>query len=483
MKLKILILSLAVVSWISAVSAENYSWIIGGGPTKYNSQVQIERNVKWAGEVISNRSANSILKIFYTDGDDPEPDVINYKDRDMKDRQYLFDMIFGGPDVFPTFFTNHTINALSGSTHPDNLLPSLKKDFAKLTDNDTALILYNGHGWGNSTDYGLNNFRLWTEKPLTVYEFEKLLGNIPDSVPTRFILTQCFSGGFSRLIHQGAAGDTLELKGKRCGFMAESATREAEGCSSSLTVGQYRDYTTYMFAALDGKTRLGEPLAYNPDLNNDGKVSLREAHLYTLGNAYSNDLSRSTSEYYLEQWEPWYLRWLPRDKRSKSSVFTDIQKVIIENNKLPGVIALDASALRKLKFEKQKIFHGIKKDFRTLKNRIKMIQFGMIEALQKKYPGIKNAYKNKFKDYRDETTQSIFKFLLASEQAKKLNELFMEKDKLDLTLLDAERALTQVERVERMGKLSKLDSLFPVFSKQTVKDNYQKIIGCENTFL
>jgi len=464
--------------------AEHFSWIIGGGPKKENSQIQIERNVKWASEIIKNKSENFNLKIFYSDGDNPTPDVINFLDRNKSySDKYLLDMVFGSAEFYPSEYTNHTILEHAGSTHPDILIPALKKDFSTLKESDSALILYNGHGWGNSDDYGLSTLRLWTEAGFTAYDFEKLLNNINDKTPVRFILTQCYSGGFSSVIHPEARGDTMALKGNRCGFMAESATREAEGCSSSLKVGEYRDYTTYMFAALDGKTRLGDALAYDPDLNADKRVSLRGAHLYTLVNAYSTDLSRSTSEYYLEKWEPWYIRWLPKDQRSETSLFYKIMAQVAQNNQISPDTTVSPSNLRDERFKRQNRFVNFKKDMALLKKKIESTQSDLIEQLEKLYPGIKKHAESSFEGYSNVDLFNIKESIYRSDQLGELKQYFDKKDKLDLELLDAERALTQIEKVVRLQKLAKIDSLFPVFSRQHIHDNYEQLLACEEGFL
>ena len=465
--------------------AESFTWIIGGGPVKENSQIQIERNVKWASDIVKNKSDNSVLKVFYSDGNDPEPDVVNFLDRDgANNDKYIFDMVLGGTDVHPSEFVNHSIQNHSGSTHPDNLVPALKQDFSMLKKNDTALILYNGHGWGSSSgDYGDNTLRLWTEQAFTVYDFEKLLSNINESTPTRFILTQCYSGGFSRAIHPGAKDDTMALKGNRCGFMAESATREAEGCSSSLKLDEYRDYTTFMFAALDGKTRLGNDLSYDPDINKDKKVSLWEAHLYSLANAYSTDLSRSTSEYYLEKWEPWYIRWLPVNKRSKNSIFYQIMEKAAQNNQLPLEIFTKSSNLRSERNNRLAQFNNLKKEMNQLNKKIRNSQNIIVKDLEKKYPEIKKHYKNKFKGYPSIAVSDIKSIIIDSSHLNLLKKYFTSKDKLDIVLLDAERALTQIEKIARLKKLSKIDSMFSIFSNANIHANFNQLLACEKSFL
>ena len=41
-----------------------------------------------------------------------------------------------------------------------------------------------------------------------------------------------------------------------CGFLAESADREAEGCSAAIEARDFKDYSTHFFAALAGHGRL-----------------------------------------------------------------------------------------------------------------------------------------------------------------------------------------------------------------------------------
>lgn len=473
---------ISVIYWPVSY-ARDFSWIIGGGPDKSSSQVQIERNVIWAREVISRQSKDPAIKVYYTDGSDPTPDVVDYLERDLTDNQYLLDMVFGGPDAFRTVYRNHGISEHSGSTHPDSLIPDMEQDFEALQANDSALILYNGHGLGDYTDFGLNNLRLWTEQRLTVYDFEEMLGKLNEKAPVRFIFTQCYSGGFARLIHPGASGNTMDLKGNRCGFTAELETRESEGCSSSLKIGQYRDYTTFMFAALDGKTRQNRPLESDPDLNGDSKTSLREAHLYALANAYSNDLSRSTSEYYLEKWEPWYLRWIPKDERSKQSIFNTIRSTVLENNDLSNSLSESPSELRAEKVKKLKYLEQIESDFESLRKEIEALQASLIFELQKRFPDIQTAYKHRFTGIAENEIEKLITAIKSLKGLSVLEQKFAQKDNLDLVLLDAERAFTQIEKIERLDKLSKLESLFSEFASDQNSSNLNRIINCEETYL
>lgn len=467
-----------------AAPAQDYAWIIGGGPYLEHSQSQIELNVKWASQVILSRANKPNIKIFYTDGNNPAPDIINFiTTKENHSSFFPFDYVFGGAEINAKEYYNHSIANVTGTTNVNKLKPALEKDFKSLTSQDKALILYNGHGGYNGSDLSNNHLRLWNKTKLSVYGFEQLLSKINNQTPVRFIMTQCFSGAFGNAIHPNASKNSLELEGNRCGFMAESARRESEGCTASLKVGDYRDYTTYFFAALDGRTRLNQSLANSPDRNGDNIVSLYEAHLYTLVNAYSTDLSRSTSEQYLEKWEPWYLRWLRKPKQAKNSVYFEIAHSITKRNGFSAKLISNAKFLRKQRAVLSKTFNNLKQHDNDLKKRIKEKQKSIIKSLNATYPKIKTGYKNKFRNYTKKIQTDIKTNIEQHTDFDKLPSLFKRRAELIPPLLEAERKLTQIEKVSRMLKLAKLDSYFKTFSAHKTHENYSALLSCENTSL
>ena len=81
------------------------------------------------------------------------------------------------------------------------------------------------------------------------------------------------------------------------------------------------------------------PLIWNPDKNNDGKVGFREAYLYADMEAYARGVPRSTSEYFLELWEPWYVKWTPFDLADADNEYRIVATSIAEKlaiNPMPG---------------------------------------------------------------------------------------------------------------------------------------------------
>src|SRR5690606_12071652 len=99
--------------------------------------------------------------------------------------------------------------------------------------------------------------------------------------------------------------------------------------------GDYRDYATYFVAALAGETRVGKSLSTQPDLNGDGKVSLIEAHSYAYTEGFSKDIPFSTSDYYLELWEPWFTRWRSLPFAANNPYWVNAQRIAYRWRRLP----------------------------------------------------------------------------------------------------------------------------------------------------
>jgi hypothetical protein len=260
-----------------------------------------------------------------------------FRERDIEARTYFGAGNTGEADVAYLLrpdepnvgYRPHQLPDVSRSTRAPELTEALRRDLASLPAGDDALVIFNGHGGIDRADTRNNYLKLWGDGQMTVSDLESLLDAAPPGAPVRFVMAQCYSGAFAGLIYddpQTATG----FQGNRCGFMSEAADRLAEGCGLSLEETEFRDYTTYFFAALAGRTRAGEPIEPRAvDRDRNGVVSYHESHFYALLNAHSSDLSRSTSEQYLEDWGPWYLRWLPLAELS-SSIYWSLAEELAE---------------------------------------------------------------------------------------------------------------------------------------------------------
>jgi hypothetical protein len=74
----------------------------------------------------------------------------------------------------------------------------------------------------------------------------------------------------------------------------------ASGCTPAVDERDYKDFSTYFFAALTGKDRVGRPVL-GADANGDGKVGMDEAFCHTLVNNATVDIPVCTSDVFLRR--------------------------------------------------------------------------------------------------------------------------------------------------------------------------------------
>ena len=169
---------------------------------------------------------------------------------ETKDALQPFARTFVGYELSGEYYRNHRIAGVSGGTEAGPLRERLAREFSALGPGDRALFIFNGHGGYDRKNTARNTIQLWNNTSLNARDMEALFSKIDPAVPARFVFTQCYAGGFARLIRTEAKKIGALSSANRCGFMAEAEDRPAEGCSAGVNVNDYRDYSTYFFAAL-----------------------------------------------------------------------------------------------------------------------------------------------------------------------------------------------------------------------------------------
>jgi hypothetical protein len=422
---KLLVLTVAA----APAMAETRVSLIGGGNTVDNSQVQIESNVGWLQTIFRERDIES--RTYFGAGNTGESDVA-----------YLL-----RPDEPDAGYRPHQLPHVSGSTRAPELTAALRRDLASLPAGDDALVIFNGHGGIDHTDTRNNYLKLWGDGRMTVSDLESLLDAAPSGARVRFVMAQCYSGAFAGLIYddpQTATG----FQGNRCGFMSEAADRLAEGCGLSLEETEFRDYTTYFFAALAGRTRAGQPIEPGAvDRDRDETVSFRESHFYALLNAHSADLSRSTSEQYLEDWGPWYLRWVsPAENRS--SIYWSLAEELAERygwETRPTALALLRGQYARAVDEA---------DARRM---LAVRELNAMEGEPAREPGRLAAGGG---------DQELAERRRAVEAARRESR-------------EASRMLTQVEKVYRLRELARLEKAIEKYGNAEEQSHYGELVQCE----
>ncbi|MBV9850889.1 MAG: hypothetical protein JO250_14550, partial [Armatimonadetes bacterium] len=182
-------------------------------------------------------------------------------------------------------------------------LASFDSAFRAVTAHSSGplLLYFTGHG-GPAADGGYDNneYDMWGGDALTVKRLAAHIDTLPPRTPVIVVMVECFSGGFGNLLFAGGDPDGPVTDKDLCGFFAAIPTREAAGCTAEVNEANYRDFTSYFFAALSGRDRLGRPVT-GADYDGDGKVGMNEAFAYALIHDVSIDTPVCTSDVFLRR--------------------------------------------------------------------------------------------------------------------------------------------------------------------------------------
>lgn len=459
----------ALAPWSSP--AQDQVWLVGGGYDPASSQAQIEQNVLWARQVVQGLPGERRVVVYFTDGDDPGPDVREWR-RPAETPASLQPLarVMGYGIENGERYRDHAIPGVAGSTSAGTLGPALGAALRRMRPGERFLLVFNGHGSREPSAPSDNAIWLWNQTSMTVDELARVLDEAPQGVLVRFALTQCFAGGFARL---------ARADGSRCGFMAEGADREAEGCHASVDSSEYRDYSTYFFAALGNRARDGAPLAHAPDLDSDGQVSLREAHLYALRTARSADLPRSTSEEFLLGWLPWYLGWarwavpLPWENE-----YAALARDLARAAGLPAGLRL-AGALRERRRAIERETDALAREQTALEAATEETRARLEADLVRRWPAVGVPYTQAFKRFLESELAVAQAMILAHPDYPALVEGQDRLRDLDARLLDLERDLAALERIEHVALLGRVRGLFDHLAPATVRRAYEALLACE----
>lgn len=447
--------------------------LIGGGYDPSSSQVQIEANVIWAQQVMTELGLNT--STWFSDGEAPQADVVLGSEFATSSPLEPIARVFGDRHRDRLQYRNHQVSDVIGGTEVSGLLPALQDRLTQ--QQEPVFLMYNGHGSPTpDTEAGVS-INLWDRTTLSARDLHDLVTSSTN--PMRWVFTQCFSGGFHRLAYENVDDGLTLTEPPRCGFTAESAYNVAEGCSASLTTDDYRDYSTYFLAALSGRERNGDFVLNELDLNGDGLNSPREAHLFTLEQADSTDLSRATSEDYLEAWQPWFLRWLPLRPQLPDNEYSRVYRNIASRLQ----ISLTTDTPKQLRLdirELQAQVHDLQLRRQSLQQEERALQQILIQDLTGRYPALLGPYTAQYVELVN--SGEILEIADAIAGRPDYTDLVIAQDAddaLDEKLLSVERAITQRLKMLRMRRLAHLVDQLDRHGSDSSKRDYASLVSCE----
>ena len=296
--------------------------IVGGGPELSYNQVAIESNVRYVGKLLPPDTLRTTL---FADGSPDSPTVLYETDsRALSDAEQLFTLVFDGSesgDESPNHYRKPNLGTkLDGPSNPEGFQRVFSQIVTEEEKTPAPLFLYfTGHGSPGDRRFENNLYDMWGKKSLSVRQLAASLARLPENVPVTVIMVQCHSGAFGNLLFEGGIPDNKPVSRDIAGFFASTADRVAAGCTSEVDEAEYRDFTSYFFAALTGRDRLGRKVT-GSDYNKDGHVGMNEAFAYTLANDRSIDAPVCTSDIFLRRVVSL------REKEIFATRFSDIEK-------------------------------------------------------------------------------------------------------------------------------------------------------------
>jgi hypothetical protein len=295
----LLVLLAAALIWrpVGAGSAGPRTLIVGGGPEPGHNQVGIERNVAYFERLLP---AGTPRYTLFANGD-PNAKTVLYEEqpKTLPPGERAFALLFESrEDAWPTVqrFRAPHLGRLDGPAKRAAVAGAF--EWLRRDDPERVLLYFTGHGsQARNRDLDNSAFDLWGEQ-LSVRELAAHLATLPERVSVTVVMVQCFSGAFGNLIFAGGDPKAGLSDREIAGFFAVPRERMAAGCTPEVNEANYRDFSSYFFAALTGRDRVGRAVT-GADYNHDGHVGMDEAFAYSLGHDASIDVPTCTSDVFL----------------------------------------------------------------------------------------------------------------------------------------------------------------------------------------
>jgi hypothetical protein len=309
---------------------------IGGGYNASGNQLSLEKNVHFQQQTLARiRVDKPLHEIYFADGDDAASDL-QYSDDQFEQRvtpaRRLMAELLGNESTMNLRYRNHEITNCTGPSEPKLIERRIRQLAGELGEGDRLVIYATAHGgsaesdgdnyiWddeeeefveSDSNEYNTSLY-LWDDESITASDLSRWLDAFDKDVVVVLVMVQCYSGGFSHTIFHDADSQLGLSRQLRCGFFSQVHDRPSAGCTPDVVKSQYQEYSSFFWAALGGQSRDGKPIT-TADYNDDGMISLAEAHAYAIIESNTIDIPICTTDAFLRE----YSVLEPRDAEDES---------------------------------------------------------------------------------------------------------------------------------------------------------------------
>ena len=469
---------------LAGAAAAGEAVLIGGGDAPDRSPARFERDLRWSGDVL--REQGLPVTTFFADGDAAGPDVYDALPATTPTGAYEpLARVFGDLERERRRYRGHELPDVADGTRRGALEPALDALFER-TANAPLLLVYGGHGRRSPDDSPAGvALDLWDATAIDARALHALLGARRSGTrePFRFVFGQCHSGGFHRLAYADPDTGLALADPVRCGFTAASAHASAGECDAGPDSGEHLDYVTHFFAALADRERDGSVLDRDPDLDADGRVTLREAHLHALGETRGTDLGRSTSEDWLDAWQPWYLRWLPQPPTPPNNEYARLFRTLAQASGVPLQDGL-GRVLRARLDEHEARVETLREARRSVRAEAGTLRRALREAAAKRWPALLGPYTGGYAG------------LVASGELARVTDwlegapdypLLVERQGRDAELgeeiLEAGRDAARMRELLHLRRLAVLKGQLETYGDAADRVRYAALLDCEEETL
>ena len=464
---------------------------IGGGYNPSGNQVSLEKNVLMFQQFLMERYPNGVPHdVFFADGDAPGRDL-QFADPTYhipKVNQLLARLAREENDLGYQY-RSHQVPGVQGPSARDTIDRWFQEVGSKLPAGDRLFIYFTGHG-GKTSDPNNTVIHLWNQQRMSVQEFSKLLDRVPTEIPIVMVMVQCYSGGFANTIFQEGLIGKGATSANRCGFFATVQDRVAAGCTPDIVEENYKEYSSYFWAAIRGRTRGGEPIAM-PDIDLDGRVSFAEAHAYSLITSDTIDISIKTSDA--------LLRSVSRNSGKAAeelltagasyqqliAVASPIDRAVLDG--LSKQLSLGGSDRAK---EARRLGDQVQKDIRKLDEKKRknggsydVTRRTILAACQVRWPELSNRWDPKVFDLLHDEGEAVADVI---EHHPKFSDFTRLHDEMALIAehkLDLERKWVKCQRLLRVIDNITLAANLKAIAPSEGQARYQRLVDLENSVL
>ncbi|HEV8379629.1 MAG TPA: hypothetical protein VGP99_12325 [Tepidisphaeraceae bacterium] len=486
MRLRWLLGFLLSVHSCSVIRGEDHFLTIGGGESPTNNQVSLEKNILYLQRFLSDSGLGSMgHDIYFANGKDVGRDIQFVDPRTPPPRvNALLAQIFDREENLDASYRAHSIPGVRGAANRSAIGRWFETTGPMLHEGDRLFIYFSGHG-GAGKPARNTTLALWGEGGMPVKEFVGLLDKIDPKVQVILIMVQCHAGGFADVIFKDAQAGTQMSSASRCGFFATSAERMAAGCTSDIDEDNYREYSTYFWAALYGRTRTGQAVR-RPDYDGDGHVSLCEAHAYVQITSDTIDIPVATSDI--------FLRSCSKAEKGKAEMVNaedDVdallglarpeQRAVIEELSKQLELKQEGRMVetRALADKYDKERKGLDSQKRKLQRDFGGVRGQIQSVVKQRWPELSNPWHPKIAEILKKESDDVVKTIESHPKFKRFDDLSHEIDGLDARNRDLERKWVKCQRLMQTLQSVALAGNLEKVATPELQEKYKEIVRKE----